>query len=203
MAGSHSEPSSPKTEEERRAARAKARADALARAAEAEKLADAAAKERDAAAERLRQALLAAKERATADAADPPPAPPAHEDDDKSVHDVHVAMLLHEEATVLNLHAQAVAVQNIRSLVPVVLDVTTGNYTRWREQFLLILGKFSLQDHVLDDPPATYPDWARMDCVVRSWIYGTISNDLVETVMMPDASAHTVWAAVESQFLDN
>ena len=42
-----------------------------------------------------------------------------------------------------------------------------------------------------------------MDCVVRSWIYGTISNDLVETIMTPDASAHTVWAAVESQFLDN
>ena len=75
MAGSHSEPSSPKTEEERRAARAKARADALARTAEAEKLADAAAKERDAAAERLRQVLLlAAKERAAADTADPPAA---------------------------------------------------------------------------------------------------------------------------------
>ena len=78
-------------------------------------------------------------------------------------------MLLHEAAAVLNLHAQAVAVQNIRSLVPVVLDVAAGNYTRWREQFLLVLGKFSLQDHVLlDDPPATYPDWARMDCVARS-----------------------------------
>ena len=64
MAGSHSEPSSPKTEDERRAARAKA-----------EKLADAAAKERDAAAERLRQVLLlAAKERAAADTADPPAA---------------------------------------------------------------------------------------------------------------------------------
>ena len=74
MAGSHSEPSSPKTEEERRAARAKARADALVRAAEAEKLADAAAKERDAAAERLHQALLLdAKERAAADAPIHPP----------------------------------------------------------------------------------------------------------------------------------
>jgi len=167
MAGSHSEPSSPKTEEERRAARAKARADALARTAEAEKLADAAAKERDAAAEHLHQALLlAAKEHAKAAAADPPPppAPPAHEDDDKSVHDVHGTMLLHEAAAILNLHAQAVAVQNIRILVPVVLDVAAGNYTRWREQFLLVLGKFSLQDHVLlDDPPTTYPDWARMD----------------------------------------
>ena len=42
-----------------------------------------------------------------------------------------------------------------------------------------------------------------MDCVVRSWIYGTISNDFVETIMTSDASAHSVWAAVESKFLDN
>ena len=64
---------------------------------------------------------------------------------------------------------------------------------------MLVLGKFSLQDHfLLDDPPATYPDWARMYCVVRSWIYGTISNDLVETVMMPDASARSVQTVVES-----
>jgi len=113
-------------------------------------------------------------------------------------------MLIHEAAAVLNLHAQAVAVQNICSLVPVVLDVAAGNYTRWREQFLLTVGKFALQDHVLlDDPPVAYPDWTRMDCVVRSWIYETIPNDLVETVMTPNAAARTVWTAVESQFLDN
>ena len=65
MAGSHSEPSSPKTEEERRAARAKARADALARAAEAEKLTNAAAKERAAAAEKLEPEVLLLGEEAT------------------------------------------------------------------------------------------------------------------------------------------
>ena len=108
-------------------------------------------------------------------------------------------MLLHEVAAVLNLHAQAAAVQNIRSLIPVVLDVAIGNYTRWHEQFLLTVGKFTLQVHVLlDDPPVPYPDWTRMDCVVRSWIYGTISNDLVETVMMPDASACSIWTVVGS-----
>ena len=78
----------------------------------------------------------------------------------------------------MNLHAQAVAVQ---SLIHVTLDVNSGNYTRWRDQFLLTVGKFSLQEHVLsDEPSAGYPDWARMDCVVKSWIFGTISDDLAE-----------------------
>jgi hypothetical protein len=36
-------------------------------------------------------------------------------------------MALQEVAAILNLHAQAVAVQNIRHLVRVVLDVTSGS----------------------------------------------------------------------------
>jgi hypothetical protein len=42
-----------------------------------------------------------------------------------------------------------------------------------------------------------------MDCTVRSWIYGTISNDLMETILKPRASARVIWLPVESQFLDN
>jgi hypothetical protein len=44
----------------------------------------------------------------------------------------------------MHLHSQAVAVHNIRLLVPIVLDLVANNYTRWREQFLLTVGKFSL-----------------------------------------------------------
>src|SRR6185312_10380605 len=43
--------------------------------------------------------------------------------------DLHGALLLHEAAALLNLHAQAIAVQNIRSLV---LDVNSGSYSKWR-----------------------------------------------------------------------
>jgi hypothetical protein len=83
----------------------------------------------------------------------------------------------------VNLHVQAVAVQNIRSLILVVLDTSSGNYARWRDQFLLTVGKVSLQDHVLlDAPAAAYPDWTRMDCVVKSWILGWISDDLAEAI---------------------
>jgi len=121
--------------------------------------------------------------------------------------DLHGALLFHEAAALLNLHAQAVAVQNIRSLVPVVLDINSSSYSRWREQFLLTLGRYQLQDHVLQDQPARIsPDWTRMDCVVRSWLYGTLSNDLVDIVLSksPHGSiARTTWLAIEAQFLGN
>jgi hypothetical protein len=43
--------------------------------------------------------------------------------------DLHSALLLQEVAALLNLHAQAVAVNNIRSLV---LDVDSNHFNRWR-----------------------------------------------------------------------
>ena len=96
------------------------------------------------------------------------------------------------------------AVQNIPSLIPIVLDVS-GNYARWRDQFLLVVGKFSLRDHVLSDAPlaAAQPDWARMDCVVKFWILGSISDDLADTISTGAISARDAWLAVETQFLGN
>ena len=68
-------------------------------------------------------------------------------------------MLQHEASTTINLQDQAVGIQNIRSLVHSVLDLATGNYNRWRDQFLLAVGKYSLEDHVLHDTPApNFPD---------------------------------------------
>lgn len=197
-----------------RLARQAARDAALAHALEAEQEAAAATTERDAAAARVRDALArAASARAAAAAAEELEGPPVNDDDDGAsiashqtahVPDVHAAMLLHEAAAVLNLHTQAAGIQNIRSLIPTVLDATSGPYTRWREQFLLTVGRFSLQDHVLRDaPPVDSPDWARMDCVVRSWLDGTIAPDLAEIVMGRGGSARAAWLAIEDQFLGN
>jgi hypothetical protein len=113
-------------------------------------------------------------------------------------------MLAHEAAAAVNMHHHATGVQNIRNLVHVILDLTYENYKRWRDQLLLVVGKYSLQDHVLRDTPAPgFPDWCRMDCVIKSWISGTISADLAEAVMARDSTARDIWLALEEQFLGN
>jgi hypothetical protein len=81
--------------------------------------------------------------------------------------DLHSALLLQEATALLNLHAQTVTVNNIQSLVHIILDVDSNHFNRWHNQFLLVLGKFSLQAHILA-APAPSPDWDRMDCVVKS-----------------------------------
>jgi hypothetical protein len=114
--------------------------------------------------------------------------------------------LVHEAAAIINLHAQAVAVQNIYTLISTVLDMESNNYTRWRHQMLLVLGRFSLRRHVLaDTTDHTYPDWEHMDCVVMTWLLGTTSPDLEEIVRddHATATARSVWLALEQQFLGN
>ena len=80
---------------------------------------------------------------------------------------------------VAQLHLQAAGVQKIRALVIVLLD-PTSSYGRWRDQVLLALRRYALNDHVLLDTPIEAQDvvWLRLDSVAISWIFGTISLDL-------------------------
>jgi hypothetical protein len=187
---------------------------ALADAKEAKDEATATAAERDVVAEHAREALRrAAKARAKAARGDLDAAKDGDDDADTGSyrsgranpdHDLLQAMLLHEAAAVVNLHHHAAGFQNIRNLVHVILDLTDDNYKRWRDQLLLVVGKYSLEDHILQETAApAFPDWHRTNYVVKSWISDTISTDLQEAVMSRDATARTVWLALEDQFLGN
>jgi hypothetical protein len=157
----------------------------LDRVAQAEEEAAVAAKERDAAAARASEALLrAAKERVAAAAAATSAAPGGASSSTSSLTppDLASAMIQHKAMALLQLHAQAVTVNNIRNHVTTVLDVDSGNFNRWRDQFLLILGKFSLQTMSTRSLRLLSPDWARMDCIVKSWIVATLTDDLAEII---------------------
>jgi hypothetical protein len=63
-----------------------------------------------------------------------------------------------ETSSVGYLDARAVSIQDIQTLVPVVLGVTSTQYPRWRILVLLMLQHYALDDHIssnaptLDDP---------------------------------------------------
>ena len=123
-------PSSPRVVDP--AAAQKEREAALARAEAAEKEAAAAALERDALARAAKERALAAKGDPGGDRDEEKEADAPSVDSDGNA--LHHAVLAHEAAALVNLHAQAISVQNIRSLVHVLLDINAGNYTRWRDQ---------------------------------------------------------------------
>ena len=167
--------------------------------------ADAAAKAAAAAQERVRQALAALENERAAAAAEceaaaarlraaPPPPKPDHGDADD----------LLEAATIANLHAQAASIQNIRALVPVVLDPLSTHYNRWRDLVILALERYSLDDHVLLDAASLdVPAWWRMDAVVWSWLFGTLTAELMETVRVREDTARVTWVRIEEQFRGN
>jgi hypothetical protein len=45
--------------------------------------------------------------------------------------------------------------------------------------------------------------WDRMDCVVKSWIYDTISPNLQDVTQQHGHTARDAWLALENHFLDN
>ena len=106
---------------------------------------------------------------------------------------------------VAQLHLQVVGVQNLRALVSVTLDSTSTSYGRWRDQVLLALRRYALDDHVLADTPQAARDvaWLRLDSIAISWIFGTISLDLQDIVRSHGGIAREAWLALEAQFLGN
>jgi hypothetical protein len=106
------------------------------------------------------------------------------------------------EARYATVHAAAIAVLNIKVLVPLVLDRAADNYNRWHALFLTVLGKYALTDHVLSDVVNTdRPAWVQMNCTVLTWIYGTIHADLQQSTMNRKPNARGAWTYLENEFL--
>lgn len=88
-------------------------------------------------------------------------------------------------ASVAALHAQAVAVSNVQAMIPIVLDLSSTNYSKWKALFLNTPRKYELSDHMLsnvDAATASSAYWTRMDCAVKSWLFGTITPALMEVI---------------------
>jgi len=105
---------------------------------------------------------------------------------------------------VAQLHYQAGGVQNIRLLVPVILEPESSSYARWRDLVLLTVRWYALDDRVLLDTTGAVPtpSWLRLDNIVLSWILRTIFLDLHDLVRNTP-SARGAWLALEGQFLGN
>ncbi|XP_023749587.1 uncharacterized protein LOC111897878 [Lactuca sativa] len=112
----------------------------------------------------------------------------------------------------------ALMITNIRNFIPLTLEMESGQYTYWVELFKIHCRAFQVLDHLQpatnsptpaaadgkDTPKPIDKDlWQRLDAIVLQWIYNTISNDLLHTILKPNSSAAHAWKALESIFQDN
>ncbi|GAU49192.1 hypothetical protein TSUD_191310 [Trifolium subterraneum] len=84
-------------------------------------------------------------------------------------------------------------------------------YNTWSELFKIHARVHQVIDHIIPTEPAPSPDlkttdpqlWQRLDVVVLQWIYGTISDDLLNTIIERDSTAEKAWNQLFDIFYDN
>ncbi|XP_039133230.1 uncharacterized protein LOC120270279 [Dioscorea cayenensis subsp. rotundata] len=100
--------------------------------------------------------------------------------------------------------SQAINVARICTHIPITLDLQSSNYSKWRTLFLVTLGKYGLSNHADGtDPRYDDSEWVQHDYIVLSWIYGSISIEILDLVMSLDATTHGIWTDIENMFPDN
>lgn len=98
------------------------------------------------------------------------------------------------------------AITNIKAYVPLTLDLNQLNYDSWRELFQTHSTGFSVLGHLNGTSKPTGDDdteWQTLDSLVKMWIYGTLTQSLLNMVTKPGSTAHSLWLAIEALFRDN
>lgn len=89
-------------------------------------------------------------------------------------------------------------------MIPLVLEHTSTFYNRWRLLFINTMSKYALDCLVLcDDNFITNPHWHRIDCTVKSWLFGMVAPDLIEVVSTVSPMSRSIWLGLEEQFIGN
>ncbi|XP_074356499.1 uncharacterized protein LOC141696229 [Apium graveolens] len=106
----------------------------------------------------------------------------------------------------------ALAVSNIRNHVSITLEMENVQYSTRAELFKITARSHKVLHHIIppakgkEKVPSTEDEkelWSTLDATVLSWIYATISNDLLHTIIEPDATAMEAWNRLRDIFQDN
>ncbi|XP_006593112.1 uncharacterized protein LOC114378788 [Glycine soja] len=106
----------------------------------------------------------------------------------------------------------ALAVSNIRNHVSIVLEMENVQYSTWTELFKIHARSTKVLDHIIPPAngtgmiPSTEEErelWSTLDATVFSWIYATISSDLLHTIIELDSTAMEAWDRLRDIFQDN
>ncbi|XP_021751002.1 uncharacterized protein LOC110716663 [Chenopodium quinoa] len=106
----------------------------------------------------------------------------------------------------------ATLTNNIKTCISIVLDYNGTQYNTWSTLFQLHCRIDLVIDHIIPKvvnekekaPKTSDKDlWQRLDDIVRQWIYNTISNDLLNSIIDPDGKAIDAWNRLKNFFLNN
>jgi hypothetical protein len=108
-----------------------------------------------------------------------------------------------DAALTAHMRVQADSLQNIRSVVTIVLEPSLPHYKQWCDLMLLTLCHYALDDHILSDIADLSVYWARLDNIMVTWILGTLSPEFYEIIREPMETARQAWLMIQAQFHSN
>ena len=96
---------------------------------------------------------------------------------------------------------------NIKQHLPLILNMDNNYYSSWTKLFKITTRANQVLDHIIppDDKPAIKDKelWGCLDVVVLQWIYGTIHEDLLLTILELDSTNQQEWERLREIFQDN
>ena len=101
---------------------------------------------------------------------------------------------------------RAFGVTNIKTHIPLVLDLDVFNYDAWRELLLTHCLTFDVLGHLDGTSQPTDDDdlaWKKRDGLVKMWIYGTLAKPLFKSSFKTGGTARDIWLRIENQFRNN
>ncbi|CAN6362593.1 unnamed protein product [Urochloa humidicola] len=76
-------------------------------------------------------------------------------------------------------------------------------YSKWASFFRTMCGKFSLKHHIdgSSPPQPDDPMWDQADCCIRTWIFGSVDNYVLDIAMDSDnQTVRDLWLTIERIF---
>ncbi|XP_066163983.1 uncharacterized protein [Oryza sativa Japonica Group] len=103
------------------------------------------------------------------------------------------------------IFANPYATVNVKTHVPITLELKNPNFNKWKTFFTSMCGKFGLLPHIDGTAPSRPDDsaWAQADCCVRGLLFGFISDSILNIVMEPDQTARDLWLVIDDLFQAN
>ena len=109
----------------------------------------------------------------------------------------------------------SLAITNVKTLIPITLDLESGQYHSWVALFKVHVKVHNVLEHIIPptdakenvvyDKAKVYdlPLLKRLNAAVLQWIYATVSSDILTSILIDDDSTEHAWHSVADLFHDN
>ena len=109
----------------------------------------------------------------------------------------------------------SLAITNVKTLIPITLDLESGQYHSWVALFKVHVKVHNVLEHIIPPTDAKenvvydkakvddLPLLKRLNAAVLQWIYATVSSDILTSILIDDDLAEHAWHSVANLFLDN